>query len=700
MLRRVWTDGKRTVLVGLAVGLVLVVGGGVTNLSVRGDPWDYPWKLTVGETVGIGTESPEKMLDIASNTYPFGIALRSTLLGGVTWNIDNDVDFKIIEDWSALPERHKTRLTISHVNGNVGIGTMEPSKKLDVRGTFFAGETAVSGIGISIEGTTIKPANVPGSPERLFSNLHLDSMYAGGNGHVILAESGGNVGIGTDNPQSKLEICTSDYVGLSLEGNTIQSINSCPGTGPLPINVDLNLKSTGLWGNIILDPGAEGGVGIGTEPQEKLFVDGNIGTNAAGRRIYLRSNAGSPGRNANFNPKLFYEGMISGDGSGIGDTLGWGLHLNALPWTWGQDAIYYHGGTHRFYTANDGDPESEKVRITSDGNVGIGTTEPFQFGKLTIEQGHNDWISLRASQNNNIWRIHNPADGRRLEIGWRDGNTGQDEWGLFVIKDDGNVGIGTSQPKRKLHVSGGGAILNSVTVGTDPDPSSYDFEHRYPYETIGVNSPGHNLRLTSPGLICFHPGGSDPASDIDVSKQVVINSEGNVGIGRAPDAKLTIKGSGVILRGYDQEGKVIVEIGEGLDFSETFPTAQDEIAPGTVVIIDPVNNGFLAISSQAYDKKVAGIIAGAKGLGSGVRLGPRAEDGGDHAVALAGRVYCNVDTQYGDIEPGDLLTTSPTPGHAMVVRDFSKAHGAILGKAMGGLSGGGKGQILVLVTLQ
>jgi hypothetical protein len=94
------------------------------------------------------------------------------------------------------------------------------------------------------------------------------------------------------------------------------------------------------------------------------------------------------------------------------------------------------------------------------------------------------------------------------------------------------------------------------------------------------------------------------------------------------------------------------------------------------------------------------MIAGANGLGSGVRLGSRAEDAGQHAVALAGRVYCNVDTKYGDIKPGDLLTTSPTPGHAMVVKDFSRANGAILGKAMEGLSGGGKGQILVLVTLQ
>jgi hypothetical protein len=100
---------------------------------------------------------------------------------------------------------------------------------------------------------------------------------------------------------------------------------------------------------------------------------------------------------------------------------------------------------------------------------------------------------------------------------------------------------------------------------------------------------------------------------------------------------------------------------------------------------------------MAYDTRVAGITAGARGLGSAVRLGVGQFD---HDVALAGRVYCNVDSTYGEVKPGDLLTTSPTPGHAMVVKDQSKAQGAILGKAMEKLPEGQKGQILVLVTLQ
>ncbi len=143
---------------------------------------------------------------------------------------------------------------------------------------------------------------------------------------------------------------------------------------------------------------------------------------------------------------------------------------------------------------------------------------------------------------------------------------------------------------------------------------------------------------------------------------------------------------------------VVIELGEGLDYAEGFDfSSGSATGPGTVVIIDPEHPGCLAVSNRAYDRKVAGIVAGAMGLGSGVRLG---NSHFDENVALAGRVYCNVDASYGEVEPGDLLTTSPTPGYAMVVRDYVKASGAILGKAMEHLSAGDKGQILVLVTLQ
>jgi len=155
---------------------------------------------------------------------------------------------------------------------------------------------------------------------------------------------------------------------------------------------------------------------------------------------------------------------------------------------------------------------------------------------------------------------------------------------------------------------------------------------------------------------------------------------------------------GNVLIKSESTGASVVEFGEGLDYAEGFDISEEiKVARGSVLIIDADNPGRLKLSDSPYDTKVAGIVAGGKGMGSGVRLGAGQFD---YDVALAGRVYCNVDTTYGEVTPGDLLTTSSTPGYAMVVKDQNKSQGAILGKAMESLPQDKKDQILVLVTLQ
>ena len=69
---------------------------------------------------------------------------------------------------------------------------------------------------------------------------------------------------------------------------------------------------------------------------------------------------------------------------------------------------------------------------------------------------------------------------------------------------------------------------------------------------------------------------------------------------------------------------------------------------------------------------------------------------GEQAV----RARVMVDATEEGVKPGDLLTTSTVPGHAMKAANYTRAQGAILGKAMDSLEKGRKGQILVLVTLQ
>jgi hypothetical protein len=153
---------------------------------------------------------------------------------------------------------------------------------------------------------------------------------------------------------------------------------------------------------------------------------------------------------------------------------------------------------------------------------------------------------------------------------------------------------------------------------------------------------------------------------------------------------------------YVTNGRVTVpeiEITGGADLSERFAIT-GELLPGYVVSIDPNQPGQLAVSDEAYDRKVAGIISGAGGVKPGLLMGQDATCAtGSEAVALSGRVYCWVDATEHPARPGDLLTTSSRPGHAMKVVDHDRAQGAIIGKAMTGLESG-QGLVLVLVRPQ
>ncbi len=146
----------------------------------------------------------------------------------------------------------------------------------------------------------------------------------------------------------------------------------------------------------------------------------------------------------------------------------------------------------------------------------------------------------------------------------------------------------------------------------------------------------------------------------------------------------------------------ILEITGGSDLSEQFDIGNFSLLtkPGMVVSIDPQNPGKLTLSGEAYDCKVAGVISGAGGVNTGMLMGQHGtEANGELPVALVGRVYVWADASSAPIQPGDLLTTSDRPGHAMKVTDNSKAMGAILGKAMTGLTEG-QGLILTLISLQ
>jgi len=164
------------------------------------------------------------------------------------------------------------------------------------------------------------------------------------------------------------------------------------------------------------------------------------------------------------------------------------------------------------------------------------------------------------------------------------------------------------------------------------------------------------------------------------------------------------KDGDIILR--DKDGNHKIEIGAeeqdikllGADCAEDFDLSKsDEIEPGTVLVIDQESK--LRQSTEAYDKRVAGVVSGAGDYRPGIVLDGQRSRKQKAPVALTGKVYCKVDAQYSPIEVGDLLTTSPTPGYAIKAEDSLKAFGTVIGEALTSFKDG-TGLIPILVALQ
>jgi len=155
------------------------------------------------------------------------------------------------------------------------------------------------------------------------------------------------------------------------------------------------------------------------------------------------------------------------------------------------------------------------------------------------------------------------------------------------------------------------------------------------------------------------------------------------------------------LAGYFK-GNVVVT-GEisfpGADFAEDFTVEAGSVAdPGTVMILS--GTGALVPSERPYEKKVVGVVAGGGSFHSGIVMDKQADsDLQRQPIALVGKVFCKVDAAYGSIDVGDLLTSSPTRGHAMRAGDPAMAFGTVIGKAMAPLDEG-VGMIPILISLQ
>jgi hypothetical protein len=426
-------------------------------------------------SVGIGTTAPSAKLTIVENTNGGTINLvgrTSDDTAAINFRATGDAstyayispdtnEFRMYHNdgfMSFYPGgTEKVRITSG---GNVGIGTSSPGAKLDVRGQVLVNNVTAS---VAKNQLTI---NINGTNYAQFYDLGTiaNTLVLGGSPSITTLPTAsisasimswgltsGNVGIGLTSPSYNLSI--SGSVGLqgneeylyfhsnySVGNNARGKIRVVGAGGGSGYGGDLRFstrKPTNVWNEDALTIDSSGNVGIGTtSPTSKLHITQTSAANAL---------------------------LLDSDSTSIYSTLEWkvnGGNLLAQAFSDSSDASLYvrtvSSGSLKF-----GTNATERMRIASDGNVGIGSSSP---GAL-LEVSSSTASSL-------------------LNVKGAGGN------GLLYVSSSGNVGIGTSNPIYKLEVSGSfGATTKSFIID---HPTKQGKKLIYG----SLESPYHGIRLT------------------------------------------------------------------------------------------------------------------------------------------------------------------------------------------------------------
>jgi hypothetical protein len=355
---------------------------------------------------------------------------------------------------------------------------------------------------------------------------------------------------------------------------------------------------------------------------------------------------------------------------------------------------------------------STNFAIRGDGYVGIGTAQPSARLSVvlpnTTEIGNIAHSSTLLTSSGSLGTT--PGEVALASFGLKVGNdlsfgvrairtAAGTDWnstaiGLGMDVDDtpragaalflhanGNVGIGTSAPVSVLEAakSAPGALGPALTLtntgGGANSAVAVDF-NTFPESYTGGYNPSSRIEALDDGNF---------ANDI----VFLSNQPGKPSNGLVERMRITSAGNVTV------PGDILLT---GADCAEYFDVTEGRaLEPGTVIVID--QDGAIRESHHAYDKKVAGVISGAGEYKHAIILDQRPSEKGRMPVALVGKVYCKVDAEYSPIQVGDLLTTSPTPGHAMKAAESKRTFGAVIGKALRSLDRG-QSLIPILIALQ
>lgn len=713
-----------------------------TDGSLRlmtGAPLTERLTIDAGGKVGIGTTDPQARLHVRSNAgvlnlegtdhafiqwYPTGFG--GGRKGWMGYESANEKNFRIFN------ETPGGNLILSSGGGRVGAGVTNPQHALDVQGNvgirrgllWFSDETGTPypdnwiGMATNIEGGT--------------KWLHIGGITDAGARRLVIAADktfiSGNVGIGTNAPEDSLQVGVSirkfgvgeaytselDY-GTSYAGFNATRARVAAGPRWSVSGDSVHNGGALIYGDVFgglrfvtVESNAGGGQEL-TDAQifQKVRMKINhqgvcIGNNNAGERLQVDDGDVLVRGKGNFNAAAKEARLLLGDANHyIKSVYNSGVRIGT---TNAVDGItLLQGGNVGIGT----DKPGSKLHIRRDAASGVGPTLHIQNAgggsgaEARIDISTYDFLD--KDPNFRMQVIDDANHGAHVNFLTKiPGPNANALASRLYIKSNGNVGIGTPSPNAALTISG--------KEGTYLNVKSYDGT----YEVLLGSDTGGGIVSTMTNHDLQLRAGSN-------STKMTIKADGKVGIGTKgiPVTKLEVNGAittqqlhsngqylGITLggptyfdgiKGYpnlwlDAVNKVYIKSGyesKGMDLAEFFKTAEP-IEPGEVVVFDEQEDAVRLCESEG-DSRVIGIASTdpASIMGSGE---------GPAAIALCGRVPCNVDADIAPIRVGDLLTTSPTKGHAQKILDASKTAGAIIGKALGSLEKG-KGTITVLVAL-
>ena len=554
--------------------------------------------------MGIGTASPNDLLEIKSTTIP-GIRLNSTdttfptfgsikaynnttYRGELSW-ANNPVQAGAKITYIGFPSGSQTTGTFevgadfvdtSINNGSMvtrltttglGIGTTSPAQRLHVDGNIRVGDSADTVF--SNRFYALSNAHV-----YLLANSGYDlKFYAGGTEKMVVS-SAGNVGIGTTSPNQRLTIKGTDQYVATEQTNYVwggtNTIGVRMGTDTTAGVLDFR-RWTGsgtLHGNaLITQVLSDGGWGLDFRVDNK-----STNTSATTSRMFI-STSGEVGIGTTSPAyKLEVDGTFSSNAiwTTASSLTEWGSGTTAygtLTWDTGYAKIFANSGNQLQFAAGGA---STDMTIDTSGNVGIGTTNPVDkldvrgTARITSPQA-NDWIVLAQNSATGAPSGFWDSNGN-VHLYLRDSSSNTN----VLIRPDstsyfngGNVGIGTTTPNQKLEVAGSTRITGSgLDVGYGNNGTNYiqigngrttsgsayiDLVGDTTYTDNGLriirNGSGANasseLIHRGTGIFNFNAtqAGSITFRTSNIER-VRINSSGDVGIGTtSPAEKLHIK---------------------------------------------------------------------------------------------------------------------------------------------------------------